>query len=129
MSSRTVFLVAGILVLIIAGGVLYLERVSNIYRYAGTRATLVDIGQALREYRANRGPFPARLQIRDLGGDFPERDAWENPLLLQVTSDSFTITSLGRDGVKGGAGFAQDLIASWERGQMETKIDSADYSP
>ena len=58
-------------------------------------------------------PDMAALPVRE-GYDNRTTDAWNRPLLYSVDSaDSFTLRSLGRDGVPGGTGEDADVICKF----------------
>ena len=122
---------AGLLIAVSFGvwTAILLVRVSRIYEYAGTRAAMEDIAQALKDENKKSGSFPKGLTLADLKPGVPLHDAWGRPFELKTTGDSFVLTSWGRDGIKGGVGFDQDLIAGWRRGSLTHFIESADFSP
>jgi hypothetical protein len=109
--------------------VVHLIKVKRTYEYAGTRAAMLDIAKAFQGYHKLRGSFPAGMKLVDLDPTLPQRDVWGHDYDLQIRSDSFIITSWGRDGTKGGSGYEQDLVVSWKAGDKESEVDSADISP
>jgi hypothetical protein len=109
--------------------VLLLINVNQTYLYAGTRTVMLDTAKAFQAYHTRHGSFPAGMTLADVDPALPKHDQWGRALDIQIRPDSFTITSWGRDGTKGGTGYDQDLIVSWKAGDKELDVVSADISP
>src|SRR5262245_59522957 len=77
------------------------------------------IGMSLK---AN-GKLPADLTVLPVRQNYMNRitDAWKRTLIYRVDGDSFTLTSLGKDGLAGGAGADSDMVRKYRvsNGEVE----------
>lgn len=79
-----------------------------------TQVQLRSIMTAIVEYEVDKGTLPEKLEElianRYLSGESVLKDAWGRDFIYQKSGDSFTLRSLGKDGIE-----SQDDIISEER--------------
>jgi len=98
-------------------------RVMDRHSYAMTQYALANVGEGLEEYAQDRGEYPDSLDdlVRAGNGRWPLdssgrlSDGWGQPFDYGTTMEGFELTSLGRDGLRGGVGLDADI--SWSEAQ------------
>jgi hypothetical protein len=108
---------------------IYFRSVNQMYKYAVTRQQMVMVGERLKVYYQRRGVFPVDARPYLVGESLPITDQWGEPYLIEITTDRFSITSLGSDHHTGGAGTATDIVVKWRRGTEKLTVISADIHP
>jgi hypothetical protein len=89
------------------------------YAQMMTERRLESTEKAIQLYRQKNGSLPQSIrEVEVFAGDLPALDniypvdAWRRPFIYSSKDDSFTLTSFGRDGKRGGFGLDQDLTRS-----------------
>ena len=73
--------------------------------------TQVRIGMQLQ----TDSSLPQTIESLPIRSGYANRitDGWRRPLIYAVNKDSFTLTSLGKDGLPGGTGDNADVVATF----------------
>ncbi len=96
-----------------------------------TEYHVTDLIRVIDEHQKTNGALP--VDLNDLGDSMTRLryDGWGRPLIYKVTGETFTVTSLGRDGRPGGEGIDADLSgpSSTDHSRSNLRIVGQIHSP
>jgi hypothetical protein len=88
-----------------------------------TATAIAETSVRIGLYVQRNNKLPADLSVIPLRQGYMNRttDGWKRPLSYHVEGDTFTLSSLGRDGVAGGTGDDADCLGKYRvvNGQVE----------
>jgi general secretion pathway protein G len=113
--------VGGFMGLALAGGLIgalssstTLESSNDNAKQAKTLADMRVLTTAIESYIAEKGVPPETLEelVPKYLSEIPLRDGWGNEFIYEVGEDNqtYSLISLGKDGVEGGEGFNADIV-------------------
>jgi len=108
---------------------LLLKSVESTYLYAGTRNGMERIAESLQAYHRDKGRFPPGMKVEDLGDSTLPGPHGGFGYTIEVTDDSYVLTSWARDGKPGGEGFDEDIFVFWKKGDLHINVKSAPIAP
>ena len=80
-----------------------------------TATAITETSVRIGLYVQANGKLPPALAVIPVRQNYTNRttDGWKRPLIYRVEGDSFTLSSLGRDGIVGGAGDDADWLRKY----------------
>jgi hypothetical protein len=101
---------------------LLIQSVNQRYKYAITKACMMEAGELLRSYYQQHGEGPNAAFDYLVKNGVPVNDQWLRRLHLVVLSDGFQLVSYASDGESGGKGCAADIMVQWTVGEQGLRV-------
>lgn len=122
-------LLLAVTVISIAWGILLIigeSAVTRIPQKTMTEMAMREIAIRIGMYVERENKLPGSIDGLPVRQGYMDRttDGWRHPLIYTIDDDSFSLTSLGKDGARGGIGDDEDTTKTWRllNGKLEDAL-------